>query len=79
MPVKKKVVSTTFAKIGDVVVVDPSELEEKLMDARLTIGVSEGNIVALQKGGEGGFTEKELEDMIDRAIKHSKNLLKCLR
>jgi len=79
LPVKKKVVSTTFAKIGDVVVVDPSELEEKLMDARLTIGVCEGNIVALQKGGEGGFTEKELEDMIDRAIKHSKNLLKCLR
>ena len=79
LPVNGKVASVTFAKIGNVVVTDPSEMEERLMDARLTIGVRDGNMVALQKGGEGGFTSAELEDMIDRAIKHSKQLIKHLR
>jgi len=78
LPVNGKAVSATFAKIGDVVVVDPDEIEEKVMDARLTTGIRDGNIVALQKGGDGGLTENEVIDAIERAIKHSKKLLKHL-
>ncbi len=79
LPLTGKVISTTFAKIGNVVVTDPSDVEEKLMDARMTLGIRDGNIVAVQKGGEGGFVSDEIEDMIDRAIKHSKQLVKQLR
>ena len=79
LPVNGKAVSATFAKIGQSSVVDPSEVEEKVMDARLTVGIKDGNIVALQKGGEGGFTGDEVEDALTRAIKHSKKLLKYLK
>ena len=78
LPVTGKVVSTTFAKIGDIIVADPDRIEELTMEARLTIGVRDGNIVSLQKGGKGGFTKEELDEMFDRSLKHSKALLKVL-
>ncbi|MBR9679850.1 MAG: exosome complex protein Rrp42 [Candidatus Altiarchaeota archaeon] len=78
LPLDGKVVSTTFAKLGDKIVVDPIRKEELSMEARLTIGVKDGNIVSLQKGGEGGFNKKELEEMFERSLKHSKALLKTL-
>lgn len=79
LPMKGKVVSATFAKIGDHILVDPTMDEEEASEARLTVGIKEGNIVSLQKGGEGGFTDKEVDEMLDRALKHSKNLLKALK
>jgi exosome complex component RRP42 len=79
LPMNGQVVSATFAKIGDQIVVDPTMDEEQASDCRITVGVKEGNIVSLQKGGEGGFTDKEIEEVFDRALKHSKNLLKALK
>ncbi|MDE1861955.1 MAG: exosome complex protein Rrp42 [Thaumarchaeota archaeon] len=60
-PVKTLPVSVTMARIGDQIVVDPSKEEEACMDARITITTnSDGNICALQKGGENGFTVDQL-------------------
>ena len=60
-PVQTIPVSVTMARIGDYVVVDPTKEEEACMDARITITTnSEGNICALQKGGNDGFTVDQL-------------------
>lgn len=60
-PVKTIPVSVTMARIGDYIVVDPTKEEQAIMDARITITTnSEGNICALQKGGNDGFTVDQL-------------------
>jgi exosome complex component RRP42 len=60
-PVKTIPVSVTMARIGDYIVVDPTKEEQACMDARITITTnSEGNICALQKGGDDGFTVDQL-------------------
>lgn len=60
-PIKTVPVSVTMARIGDYIVVDPTKEEEACMDARITITTnSDGNICALQKGGNDGFTADQL-------------------
>ena len=54
-------VSVTMGKIGNHIIVDPNGDEWDSMDARVTItSDSDGNIVALQKGGNEGFTLEEM-------------------
>lgn len=60
-PITTIPVSVTMAKINGHIVVDPNQDEWDVMDARITITTnSDGNICALQKGGESGFTYDEL-------------------
>ena len=60
-PIKTVPVSVTMARMGDYIVVDPTKEEEACMDARITITTnSDGNICALQKGGNDGFTADQL-------------------
>jgi len=60
-PITTLPVSVTMAKIGDYIIVDPNLDEWSIMDARVTITTnSDGNIVALQKGGGDGFTSDDL-------------------
>jgi exosome complex component RRP42 len=60
-PVKTIPVSVTMARIGDHIIVDPSKEEEACMNARITITTnSTGNICALQKGGDDGFSIEQL-------------------
>lgn len=61
LPVRKHPISVTFAKINDKLAVDPWLEEEQIMDARLTITTDDdGNICAVQKGGSGYFTPKQI-------------------
>lgn len=54
-------VSITMGKIADTIIVDPNADEWKCMDSRITITTnSDGNICAVQKGGEDGFTFDQL-------------------
>lgn len=60
-PVTKKPITTTFAKIGDALVADPSLVEESVMDSRMTIATLEdGSICAMQKGGSGPISKEDL-------------------
>ena len=69
MPVKRQVVETTFAKIGNALMVDPILDEEKAADARLTIATTDDNhICASQKGGSGPLTVEEIEQLVDLAF-----------
>jgi len=61
-PITTIPVSVTMGKIGDHIIVDPNGEEWDCLDARITITTnSDGNICALQKGGQQGFTQEQLE------------------
>ena len=61
VPITTIPVSVTMGKIGNHIVVDPNGDEWDCMDARVTItSDSDGNICALQKGGDEGFTQDEI-------------------
>jgi exosome complex component RRP42 len=61
LPVKDIAVPCTFAKLDDVILLDPSLDEEKALDSRLTIATDqEERICAMQKGEIGGFTLSEI-------------------
>jgi len=63
-------VSITMGKIGNHIIVDPNSEEWACMDSRITITTdSDGNIVAIQKGGDGGFTLDEIIKCGELSIK----------
>jgi exosome complex component RRP42 len=71
----KRPVACTFAKVSDLLVLDPTVDEELVADARLTITQDEeGTINALQKGGNEGIGPEELNHMLDIASQKSKEL-----
>ncbi|MEM7826705.1 MAG: exosome complex protein Rrp42 [Candidatus Aenigmatarchaeota archaeon] len=78
LPIIRKPVSVTIAKVSNALIVDPNLVEEETMDALLTIGSFEDNdnifLCAMQKGGSKGFTKEEIEDAIDLAIEKGKEL-----
>jgi exosome complex component RRP42 len=62
----------TVCKVGDKLLVDLNQDEEKVVDARIGVTVLEnGNICSLQKGGDEGFSSEELNTAFDLAISKS--------
>jgi exosome complex component RRP42 len=60
-PITTIPVSITMGRIGEFIIIDPNLDEWQCLDARITITTnSDGNIVALQKGGSAGFTFDQL-------------------
>lgn len=77
LPIKDKPVSCTFIKVGDSLIIDPSYEEEKAADARFTLVTDqEENLCAAQKGGLGGFTEKDIDAIIETAIQQGREIRK---
>jgi len=61
LPIKNHPIAITFAKIDGKMIADPLLEEEQVMDSRLTMTFDkDGNICAIQKGGTGYFTLKEI-------------------
>ncbi|MBL7118494.1 exosome complex protein Rrp42 [Candidatus Bathyarchaeota archaeon] len=80
LEIKNSPISITTAKIQETLVFDPSLEEEKTMDARITITFdSEGNIRAVQKGGQGAFTLEEIKDLTSTAREKAEELRGQLR
>lgn len=79
LPLKRLPITCTVYKLNDKFMLDVNEKEEKVIDSRLTIAVSEKNkIHALQKGGNKGLTINEVDNMIDIAQEKTKELRKLL-
>ena len=75
LPINSMPLPITVLKIGDNLIVDPTEAEQKVLDARLTVAVLEDDtLCALQKGGNASLSVKDLNDMIELAIKKSHEL-----
>ncbi|MDR3223509.1 MAG: exosome complex protein Rrp42 [Methanobrevibacter sp.] len=74
---KDKVTMSTFAKIGDKMVLDPCLEEEAILDGRLSVGVTEsGKICAMQKGGNKSLLKEDILEAVNTAISKSKDLIK---
>ena len=79
LKLEKLPVTITLGKIKDKIIVDPNSKEESALDVRLSISVYDGNIHAMQKGGNYGISLEDVETMIDIAIKKEKELQKVLK
>ncbi|PIN74759.1 RNA-binding protein [Candidatus Woesearchaeota archaeon CG10_big_fil_rev_8_21_14_0_10_37_12] len=79
LPLKREPLEVTVLKVGDQFFVDPLSDEEKVVEARLTVGVTEKDTVcALQKGGQSPLTLKDVDEMIKIAQKAAQKLRKAL-
>ena len=76
---EKLPITFTFGKINDKILVDLDSHEETVIDARLSISVHEGNIHAMQKGGDKAMSLEEIEKMVDIAIKKEKELRSLIK
>jgi len=77
LPVTTIPVACTFVKIGDSMVCDPVLEEEDASSCRLTLTTKDdGNVCAIQKGGEGALTSEEIEKALDMAVSIGKELRK---
>lgn len=76
LPVVKKALTVTVGKLGDSLIVDPTIEEEKVVTAKLVVGVGEdGAIAGLQKSGDGYLTLQEVEKAIELALRKGSELL----
>lgn len=79
LPISNNVAMSTFVKIGDKLVVDPSLIEEEVGDARLNIAVTEdGRICSMQKGGCLALSKDEVSFCVHMAILKTKELMRCI-
>ena len=79
MPLSCTPIPVTVVKIGEFMIVDPTFDEYKAADARLTITtIDSGEVCSLQKGGEMPLNLKEIDAMMDLAIKKGKEIRKIV-
>jgi len=74
LPLVKLPVACTLYKIGNKILVDVDAEEEKIVDARLTVTISEEGINAMQKGGDKTLSISEIDEMIKIAEEKAKEL-----
>jgi len=79
-PITTIPVSVTMGKIGDQIIVDPNADEWGCLDARITITTnSDGNICAVQKGGNDGFTVEQLVQCSQLSISTAAKIRELLK
>ena len=80
LPLEKLPISVTVHKIGKHILIDPSTNEEAYSDARLTVAVLEnGDICALQKGGDESISFEDVDAMTTIALTKALELRKALK
>ncbi len=80
LPLAECPIPVTVIKIGENLLLDPTEDEETVLDARLTITFLEnGDICAMQKGGDEPITSEEFDRILELAGNASQELRKKLR
>jgi len=79
LPVARDVVSCTFEKVGDRILLDAREEEEVSSSGRVTLATCGDDLLcASQKSGRAGFSRQEFESMIDTSLEKRKELLKYI-
>lgn len=70
LPLRKEVpLSITIYKIGENLIVDPTQEEEDITSARVTIGSHKGIISSMQKGNSESLSEEEMYKILDMVEK----------
>lgn len=79
LPLSKDPVSVTVFKFGSALLVDPDADESRVYDARLTVAsTADGELCALQKGGDAPLTVEDIGAMLDLALEKATFLRKKL-
>jgi exosome complex component RRP42 len=79
LPLLHTPITVTVGKFADKFIIDPLKEEEEVLDSKITIAVMEnGKICAMQKSGEKSLSMEGLNEMIDLAVKKSKEIRKLL-
>lgn len=69
LPLTKEPISVTVYKVNGQLLIDLTQEEEKVYEARLTVASdANGTISALQKGGAAPLTIEEIRSMVDLAL-----------
>ncbi|MBN1170033.1 exosome complex protein Rrp42 [Candidatus Micrarchaeota archaeon] len=71
-------VSTTFVKVGENWLVDPTRDEERVQETSVTISTTEEHVCTMQKR-QGYLTKAELLDNIDIAFKRGNDIRRILK
>ncbi len=80
LPLAYDVVSTSFEKIGNTIIVDATQAEEVASTGRLTLSTASDDLIcSSQKSGRAGFSKEEYLRMVDLAFEKRKDLLSTLR
>lgn len=73
-------VAVTTAKIEGNMIIDPCLEEEAVMTSRLTVTTGrDDNICAMQKGGQGAFTDQEIRQAVRTAIEKGREIRELIR
>ncbi|UCE96365.1 MAG: exosome complex protein Rrp42 [Candidatus Bathyarchaeota archaeon] len=79
LPMQNYPIAITFAKINGKLAIDPWLEEEQVMEARLTLTTEkDGKICAIQKGGTGYFTVKQIVELAQTAREKASEIRKLL-
>ena len=79
LPLGEEVVTCSFEKIDNAIVLDANIDEENASSGRLTFGATgNGMICSAQKSGAAGFTIPEFDSLVDVTLEKRKELLKLL-
>ena len=57
----------TFAKISNNIIVDPTLEEENVLDSKITLGISQGKVVSIQKT-VGVFNRDDIKYILEKAV-----------
>jgi len=80
LPIRDREAMCTFVKIGEKMVLDPALQEESILDARLSIGITEGGrICAMQKGGDKPLTREDILVSVKTAYSKVPDLLEKVK
>jgi len=75
---KYKPLTTSFIKVGNQFLMDPSKDEEYAKDMTLNIGSIEGKVSSIQKSGNAGLYKDDVLGLVDVAFEKSDELRKYL-
>jgi exosome complex component RRP42 len=79
LPLAHMPIAVTGVKIGDTVILDPTQDEEDIAGARLTVTTDEnGDIRAMQKGNIGRLSPEDIDLIVNLSIEKGKEIRKVL-
>lgn len=79
LPIAHLPISVTGVKIGKNVILDPTQDEEDIAGARLTVTTDEnGDIRAMQKGNIGKLTQEDIDHIVELSIAKGRDIRKLL-
>ncbi len=78
LDMKYKPLTTSFIKVGNHFLMDPSVDEEYAKDMTFTVGSIEGKVASIQKSGDAGLSKEEVLELVGVAFEKSDELRKYL-